>query len=131
MTDDELLIRSLKTIQAQIQEERAELTQTDELSLEIAEEYDDYAELLAEIVPKISGVESLYELEDDEFELILECLETYQEIFVVDGRTEEALKATEAEYSQLADILFEFYDDENDEEEDEDDSEDENSSEED
>ncbi len=126
MTNDELLIESLQIIQNQVKEELSETSGEDEISKTIKEDYEEVLELLGYIVPKISGIDSLYqELEEDEFEFIMECLENYQEIFVIDGREPKKLKEDEEKYSQLADLLFELYGDDDDEfKEDEDESED-------
>ncbi len=115
MTNDELLIESLQTIQNQVKEELAEITENDETSNVLREDYEEVLELLGYLVPKITGIDSLYEeLEEDEFEFIVDCLENYQEVFVIDGRNPEKLKADEEKYSQLTDILFDLYGDDDD-----------------
>ena len=112
MTDDELLLESLSQIQKQIKEELEAEKGDSEASREIREEYEDNLELLDLRAPKIRGIDSLYEeLEEDEFAFIIECLENYQDNFVIDGRSPEKLKEDEEKYSQLSDILFELYDD--------------------
>ncbi|WP_191013471.1 hypothetical protein [Treponema zioleckii] len=115
MTNDELLIESLQTIQNQVKEELAEITENDKTSNVLREDYEEVLELLGYLVPKITGIDSLYEeLEEDEFEFIVDCLENYQEVFVIDGRNPEKLKADEEKYSQLTDILFDLYGDDDD-----------------
>ena len=117
MTDDELLIESLSQIQKQIKEELEAEKGDSEASREIREEYEDNLELLDLLAPKIRGIDSLYEeLEEDEFAFIIECLENYQDNFVIDGRSPEKLKEDEAKYSQLSDLMFNFYDDSDEEE---------------
>ncbi|MBP3771854.1 MAG: hypothetical protein J6I53_04075 [Treponema sp.] len=113
MTDDELLIESLSIIQKQVKEELEAEKGQNEASKVIREDYEEVLELLSYIVPKIKGIDSLYEeLEEDEFAFIAECLENYQDNFVIDGRNPQKLKEDEAKYSQLSDLLFELYDDE-------------------
>ena len=113
MTDDELLIESLSIIQKQVKEELEAEKGQNEASNVIREDYEEVLELLSYIVPKIKGIDSLYEeLEEDEFAFIAECLENYQDNFVIDGRNPQKLKEDEAKYSQLSDLLFELYDDE-------------------
>ncbi|MBQ9283246.1 MAG: hypothetical protein IJ207_13790 [Treponema sp.] len=113
MTDDELLIESLSIIQKQVKEELEAEKGKKEASKVIREDYEEVLELLSYIVPKIKGIDSLYEeLEEDEFAFIAECLENYQDNFVIDGRNPQKLKEDEAKYSQLSDLLFELYDDE-------------------
>ena len=120
MSNDEILLESLAAIQKLVKEELADETRNDEISKEIREEYEDVLELLGYLIPKISGIESLYqELEEDEFEFILECLETYQENFIIDGTNPQKLKEDEEKYSLISDMLFELYDDDEEDEPDE------------
>ena len=58
----------------------------------------------------------LYYLGEEDFLFALDCLENYADIFVVDGRDEKRFKETQAEFSQLEEILSEFYDDDEDDE---------------
>ncbi|MBQ4379127.1 MAG: hypothetical protein II821_08035 [Treponema sp.] len=120
MSNDEILLESLAAIQKLVKDELADETRNDEISKEIREEYEDVLELLGYLIPKISGIESLYqELEEDEFEFILECLETYQENFIIDGTNPQKLKEDEEKYSLISDMLFELYDDDEEDEPDE------------
>ncbi|MBR6913460.1 MAG: hypothetical protein IKN34_06610 [Treponema sp.] len=131
MTKDELFIKSLKNYRKQLAEELAENRRTDGENEECVEYYKLAIQSLDELLPMLSGIDSLYETDDvgelvfseDEFAFLIECLESYSEVFVVDGRTEEALKRTEEEHSLLADSLFEFYDDDEDDEDYEDEDE--------
>ena len=117
MTDDELLIESLSQIQKQIKEELEAEKGDSETSREIREEYEDNLELLDLLAPKIRGIDSLYEeLEEDEFAFIIECLENYQDNFVIDGRNPQKLKEDEEKYERLSDLMFNFYDDSDEEE---------------
>lgn len=118
MTDDELFIKSLTNFRNQCAEELAENKRTDGLNAECVEYYEAVVQGLDEVLPHLSGIDSLYEVVDGEplldeetFSFIIECLEDYSEVFIVDGRNEDTLKQTEEIHSQLADILFEFYDD--------------------
>jgi hypothetical protein len=121
MTKDELLLESLASLQAQIKEELEAEKGDDELCKEIRQEYEEELELLGYIVPKIQGIDSLYEeLEEDEFAFIVDCLETYQENFVIDGTDPQKLKEDEEKYSLLCDMMFDFYDDDENEETEED-----------
>ena len=121
MTSDELLIESLSIIQKLIKEELEAEKGQNEASREIRQDYEEVLELLGYIVPKIKGIDSLYEeLDEDEFAFIAECLENYQDNFVIDGRNPQKLKEDEEKYSQLSDILFELYDDDDEEDDGED-----------
>ncbi len=118
MTNDEVLIESLSIIQNQIKEELEDEKGQNEISREIRQDYEEVLELLGYLVPKIKSVQSLYEeLEEDELAFIAECLESYQDNFIIDGRNPQKLKEDEEKYSQLSDLLFELYDSFEDEEE--------------
>ena len=121
MTDDELLIESLSIIQKQIKEELDAEKGESEASKEIRQDYEEVLELLGYIVPKIKGIDSLYEeLEEDEFAFIAECLENYQDNFIIDGRNPQKLKEDEEKYERLSDLMFNFYDDSDEEDDGED-----------
>lgn len=118
MTNDEVLLESLSIIQNQIKEELEDEKGQNEISREIRQDYEEVLELLGYLVPKIKSVQSLYEeLEEDELAFIAECLESYQDNFIIDGRNPQKLKEDEEKYSQLSDLLFELYDSFEDEEE--------------
>lgn len=118
MTKDEILLESLAAVQEQIKEDLEAETGDDEISKEIREEYTDELELLGYLVPKIKGIESLYqELEEDEFAFIMECLENYQDNFIIDGTNPQKLQEDEEKYSLLCDMMFELYDSDDEEEE--------------
>lgn len=119
MTSDKLLIESLSIIQKLIKEELEAEKGQNEASREIRQDYEEVLELLGYIVPKIKGIDSLYEeLDEDEFAFIAECLENYQDNFIIDGRNPQKLKEDEEKYSQLSDLLFGLYDDDEENEED-------------
>ena len=110
MTYDELLVESLSIIQEQVKEELSYETGSDEASKEIREEYEASLKVLDCLVPKIKGTDSLYdELDEDEFAFIVECLENYQENFVIDGTDPQKLKEDEEKYSLLSDFMFDLY----------------------
>ena len=91
MTSDELLIESLSIIQKLIKEELEAEKGQNEASREIRQDYQEVLELLGYIVPKIKGIDSLYEeLDEDEFAFIAECLENYQDDFGLYDDDEEA-----------------------------------------
>jgi len=126
MTNDEVLLESLSIIQNQIKEELEDEKGQNEASKEIRQDYEEVLELLGYLVPKIKGMNSLLqELEEDELAFIAECLESYQDNFIIDGRNPQKLKEDEEKYSQLSDLLFEIYDSFEDEGEEEDDDEEE------
>lgn len=116
MTNDELLEKSFLKIKNQIVEELSDATRTDALNLRIAAEYKDALGRLEKILPKVHCVLDLYYLGEEDFLFALDCLENYADIFVVDGRDGKRFKETQAEFSQLEEILSEFYDDDEDDE---------------
>ena len=116
MTNDELLEKSLLKIKNQIAEELSDATRTDALNLRISAEYKDALGRLEKILPKVHCVLDLYYLGEEDFLFALDCLENYADSFVVDGRDGKRLKETQAEFSQLEEILSEFYDDDEDDE---------------
>lgn len=111
MTNDELLEKSLLEIRNQIAEELSEARRTDDLNSRIAAEYKDALARLEKILPKVHCVLDLYYLGEEDFLFALDCLESYADVFIVDGRDGNRLKETQAEFSQLEEILSEFYDD--------------------
>lgn len=129
MTNDEFLEKSFLKIKNQISEELSDAVRTDALNLRIAAEYKDALGRLEKILPKVHCVLDLYYLGEEDFLFALDCLENYADIFVVDGRDGKRFKETQAEFSQLEEILSEFYDDddEDDEAEESDDFEDDDS----
>lgn len=124
-TDDEFLVKTLENIKNQMVEERADITRTDKLNSQIAAEYDDAIKKITRLIPKIKNVLDIYYLETEEdFEFVIDALENYAENFVVDGRDEAKKKQDEADFQKLQNIIFEFYDDD---EEDDENNDDENS----
>ncbi len=117
MTDDELLLKSLNSYFAEIKEEILWVTGDDDFSRELKDELNDYKEILESLIPEIQGVDSLYELDEDEQSFILECLEDYMEVFVIDGTNPEQLEKDEEEYSQLCSLFFDLCGDENEDDE--------------
>lgn len=123
MTKDEFLQKTYKIIKENVIDELEETksnTKFDsETKNELIEDYSEVLEIVTDLIPKITSVDSLYELEEDEFSFAVELLENYAEVFIIDGRNEEKLKQDEEEYAVLQDILFELYDEFDDEDEEE------------
>lgn len=121
MTDDQLLVVTLKNILQNLIEERTDVENhydlNDDFNSELLDEYNDYIQILDGLIPEIKSIDDLFEkLDDDEFAFVVEQLENYAETFILDGRDEQLLEQQEKEYSQLCDILFDFYDDDSDDE---------------
>ncbi|MCR5494694.1 MAG: hypothetical protein K6F15_03575 [Treponema sp.] len=121
MNDDEFLISCLKKYLASVKDEYDYAKQfTDTDSMEIAEDNIEIYDILKVLIDDISGIESLNDLDDDDYGFIFECLQSYAEAFIIDGRDEESKKASEEEYKRLNGILEEmsadfYYDEDEDE----------------
>ena len=113
MNDDEFVAEIFRRIKEMLGEERAECASNSRLDEKIRGEiagcYDEDLNALSSLMPKISGVDSLFNLDDEDFALALSLMENYAERFVVDGTDSRALSETEEEYSRLADLLFDMY----------------------
>ncbi len=106
MTDDELLTDSYKKILSEIKENRKYLEKDNfEYTQELIEECDDVIAILSDILTEINGINSLNALDEEDYAFMYEMLNSYAEIFIVDGRTQESLKKDSEIFEQLMDIL--------------------------
>ncbi len=106
MTDDELLTDSYQKILSEIKENRKYLEKDNfEYTQELIEECDDVTAILNDIFSEINGIASLNALDEEDYAFMYEMLNSYAEIFVVDGRTQESLKKDSEIFEQLMDIL--------------------------
>lgn len=106
MTDDELLVDSYKKILEQIKENSEYLSKDSyEYTRELTDECADLTAILEDILPEISGLESLNSLDEEDYAFMYEMLNSYAENFIVDGRSPETLERDEKIYGQLMDIL--------------------------
>lgn len=106
MTDDELLVDSYKKILEQIKENSEYLSKDSyEYTRELTDECADLTAILEDILPEISGLESLNSLDEEDYAFMYEMLNSYAENFIVDGRSPETLVHDEKIYGQLMDIL--------------------------
>lgn len=106
MTDDELLVDSYKKILEQIKENSEYLSKNSyEYTRELTDECADLTAILEDILPEISGLESLNSLDEEDYAFMYEMLNSYAENFIVDGRSPETLERDEKIYGQLMDIL--------------------------
>ncbi len=106
MTDDELLVDSYKKILEQIKENSEYLSKDSyEYTRELTDECADLTAILEDILPEISGLESLNSLDEEDYAFMYEMLNSYAENFIVDGRSPETLEHDEKTYGQLMDIL--------------------------
>ena len=121
MNDDEFLISCLKSYLADVKEEYDYAKQfTDADSAEIAEDNIEIYDILKVLIDDIKGIESLNDLDDDDYLFVYECLQAYAEAFVIDGRDEKAREKAEEDFARLSELLDEMAADFNyDEDEDE------------
>ena len=121
MNDDEFLISCLKNYLADVKEEYDSAKQfTDADSAEIAEDNIEIYDILKVLIDDIKGIESLNDLDDDDYLFVYECLQAYAEAFVIDGRDKKAREKAEEDFARLSELLDEMAADFNyDEDEDE------------
>lgn len=106
MTDDELLTDSYQKILSEIKENRKYLEKDNfEYTQELIEECDDVTAILSDILTEINGIDSLNALDEEDYAFMYEMLNSYAEIFVVDGRSPESLEKDSEIFEQLMDIL--------------------------
>lgn len=106
MTDDELITDSYQKILSEIKENRKYLEKDNfEYTQELIEECDDVTAILSDILSEINGIDSLNALDEEDYAFMYEMLNSYAEIFVVDGRTPESLEKDSEIFEQLMDIL--------------------------
>ncbi len=106
MTDDELLVDSYKKIIEQIKENLLYLSKDKyEYTKELTDDCADLTAILTDILPEITGLESMNNLDEEDYAFMYEMLNSYAENFIVDGRNPETLKKDTEIYEQLMDIL--------------------------
>ncbi len=106
MTDDELLVDSYKKIIGQIRENSLYLSKDKyEYTKELIDECADLTAILDDILPEITGLDSMNNLDEEDYAFMFEMLNSYAENFIVDGRNPETLKKDTETYGQLMDIL--------------------------
>ena len=122
MNEDEILLKSLKNILTELRDEYEYYHQfSDEDSLVLAEECKESAEIMEDILPDITDVDSLDDLSDDDYSFVYEMLQAHAEVFIIDGTSEAARVKGEKEYEVILDLLDEMESDFVMDEEDEDD----------
>ena len=122
MNEDEILLKSLKNILTELRDEYEYYHQfSDEDSLVLAEECKESAEIMEDILPDITDVDSLDDLSDDDYSFVYEMLQAYAEVFIIVGTSEAARIKGEKEYEAILDLLDEMESDFVMDEEDEDD----------
>ena len=106
MTDDELLVDSYKKILEQVKENSKYLSKDKyEYTKESTDECADLTAILSDILPEITGLESMNALDEEDYAFMYEMLDSYAENFIVDGRNPETLQKDTETYEQLMDIL--------------------------
>ncbi len=110
-TQDEFLLKSLEQIKKDLKEnlDYAKNPQTDD-EKEIYDDFKEILELLESLLPKIKDLDSLAKLKAEDIGFIFECLEAYEEVFIVSYLSEEEMEQTEYEHNLLLSILDLFED---------------------
>jgi len=91
--------------------------EADEIRAKIKEFEDgkkDIVSCLDRLIPQIHEIDDVYSFDIIDFAVILESLELYSEVFVIDGRSVDKLIKSEEEFIRLNNILALFWVDEDD-----------------
>ncbi len=75
---------------------------------EIEEDYLEVIEILRDVLPEITSLNAIENLESDEIDFIYECLQTYADNFVITHRDSILRKQQELEYSRLEKLISMF-----------------------
>lgn len=109
ISDYEFFLHTLEIIISQIEEELEVVEKYSESDYrDIEEDYKEVLELLHDILPEITSLNSLANLEADEIDFIYECLQTYADNFIITNRDEILHKQQESEYKHLEKLLDMF-----------------------
>lgn len=106
MTDDELLLHSYKAVLEHLKACKAHyLKDNFDYTQDLIDDCSDCIEILEDILSDLSGVESLSELDEEDYAFMFEMLSAYEEIFIVDGREPSKLKQDTKTHEQLARLI--------------------------
>lgn len=121
MNDEELFADFLNRILKEIKEDREAVNRYDGDNKLVAEELDRQISLLEKSLPEIKSEMDLFELSENDFLDMLQLVEDYLSVYIINDADTKQMKLQEKEYNQLLEILEWFYtdDDENFEDEDE------------
>ena len=110
MNKDEFLVKSFNEILKQAKENLSCIQKDNyEYTPELQDDYSDIIAILEDILPEISGISSLHKLDEEDYAFMFEMLNSYAEVFIIDGtKDEEKLEHDNLEFQMLMDIIEEL-----------------------
>lgn len=123
MNDEELFADFLNRILKEIKEDRAAVIRYDGDNKLVAEDLDRQICLLEKNLPGIKSEMDLFELSENDFLDMLQLVEDYLSVYIINDADTKQMKLQEKEYNQLLAILEWFYTDDDEDSEDEDETE--------
>ena len=123
MNDEELFADFLNRILKEIKEDRAAVIRYDGDNKLVAEDLDRQICLLEKNLPGIKSEMDLFELSENDFLDMLQLVEDYLSVYIINDADTKQMKLQEKEYNQLLEILEWFYTDDDEDSEDEDETE--------
>lgn len=125
MNDEELFADFLNRILKEIKEDREAVNRYDGDNKLVAEDLDRQICLLEKNLPGIKSEMDLFELSENDFLDMLQLVEDYLSVYIINDADTKQMKLQEKEYNQLLAILEWFYTDDDEDSEDEDETEEE------
>ena len=119
MNEEELFADFLNRILKEIKEDRAAVIRYDGDNKLVAEDLDRQICLLEKNLPGIKSEMDLFELSENDFLDMLQLVEDYLSVYIINDANTKQMKLQEKEYNQLLEILEWFYTDDDEDSEDE------------
>ena len=119
MNDEELFADFLNRILKEIKEDREAVIRYDGDNKLVAEDLDRQICLLEKNLPGIKSEMDLFELSENDFLDMLQLIEDYLSVYIINDANTKQMKLQEKEYNQLLEILEWFYTDDDEDSEDE------------
>lgn len=123
MNDEEVFADFLNRILKEIKEDRTAVNRYDGDNKLVAEDLDRQISLLEKNLPGIKSEMDLFELSENDFLDMLQLVEDYLSVYIINDADTKQMKLQEKEYNQLLEILEWFYTDDDEDSEDEDETE--------
>lgn len=123
MNEEELFADFLNRILKEIKEDREAVNRYDGDNKLVAEDLDRQICLLEQNLPGIKSEMDLFELSENDFLDMLQLVEDYLSVYIINDADTKQMKLQEKEYNQLLEILEWFYTDDDEDSEDEDETE--------
>lgn len=125
MNEEELFADFLNRILKEIKEDREAVIRYDGDNKLVAEDLDRQISLLEKNLPGIKSEMDLFELSENDFLDMLQLVEDYLSVYIINDADTKQMKLQEKEYNQLLAMLEWFYTDDDEDSEDEDETEEE------